>query len=94
MDLGKASMISKKKSSASLCIYLTFSFVRLASSFPLNFSFCSLKIFAKEGRKEGREAGGKKKEREERKGYIYAIFDLTFIFRVILKLGFKWIKKL
>jgi len=45
-------------------------------------------------RKEGRKGSSGKKEREERKGYIYVIFGFTFIFRVILKLGFKWIEKL
>lgn len=86
-------ILSEKKSSVSLYIYLMILFVRLASSFPLNSPFFSLKIFAKEGRKE-RKQWEKKKEREERKGYIYVIFGFTFSFRAILKLGFKWIEKL
>lgn len=71
MDLGKSSMIpSEKKSSASLYIYLMFLFVRLASNFPLNFPICSLKIFAKEGRKGSRV----KKERRRRKKGLYLYY--------------------
>lgn len=69
---------SEKKSSASLYIYLMFLFVRLASNFPLNFPICSLKIFAKEGRKGSRGKKERKKEKKERVIFISFLVSLSF----------------
>lgn len=78
MDLGKSSMIlSEKKSSVSLYVYLMILFVRLASSFPLNSPFFSLKIFAKEGRKERKQWEKRKKEKKER--VIFMLFLVSLL---------------
>lgn len=79
MDLAKSSMIlSEKKSSVSLYIYLMFLFVRLASSFSLNFPFFPLKIFAKEGRKERKQW---EKRKRRKKGLYLCYFWFHFYFQ-------------
>ena len=55
-----------------------FLFVRLASNFPLNFPICSLKIFAKEGRKGSRGKKERKKEKKERVIFISFLVSLSF----------------
>ena len=71
-------ILSEKKSSVSLYIYLMFLFVRLASSFSLNFPFFPLQILAKEGRKERKQWEKRKKEKKER--VIFMLFLVSLLF--------------